>query len=46
VALFLVATGEVVFLYKVDWYQEVKRAQLRCKLEESHQKSSHLIEQV
>jgi MATE family multidrug resistance protein len=46
VALFLVAIGEVMFLYRVDWYQEVKRAQIRCKLEESQQKSSHLIEQV
>lgn len=34
VALFLVAVGEVTFLWSVDWYKEVKRAQERVKMEE------------
>lgn len=34
VALFLVASGEVVFLSKIDWFTEVKRAQDRVKLDE------------
>ncbi|KAG2228622.1 hypothetical protein INT48_004443 [Thamnidium elegans] len=33
IALFLVAFGEVVFLLNIDWFQEVKRAQLRVKVE-------------
>lgn len=34
IALFLVAAGEVYFLYCVNWYKEVKRAQLRCKMDD------------
>lgn len=34
VALFLVAAGEVSFLHSVNWYKEVKRAQLRCKMDD------------
>jgi MATE family multidrug resistance protein len=34
VALFLVAIGEVTFLYSVDWFKEVKRAQERVKMDE------------
>ncbi|KAI8083240.1 mate-domain-containing protein [Gilbertella persicaria] len=30
IALFLVAAGEVMFLYKVDWFLEMKKAQQRC----------------
>ncbi|GAA5804461.1 hypothetical protein HPULCUR_009955 [Helicostylum pulchrum] len=33
IALFLVAFGEVVFLLNIDWFQEVKKAQLRVKVE-------------
>ncbi|KAK4517134.1 mRNA-decapping enzyme subunit 2 [Mucor velutinosus] len=34
VALFLVAAGEVSFLYSVNWYNEVKRTQLRCRMDD------------
>ena len=34
IALFLVAAGEVYFLYCVNWYKEVKRTQLRCKMDD------------